>query len=117
MAAQTPIPDYPFTEAPASVELRFTLRGYDCSLVLKDVTGQSVLTRLDAAITHLEKIGSAPNATPAPATNGTAANGTPPMCPIHNSPMKLSRHGGWYCPAKILDDDGSGKPVYCKAKA
>lgn len=113
--AESPITEYPFTEAPASVELRFTLRGYDCSLVLKDVTGQGALTRLDTAITHLEKIGSEPNA-PAPATNGHAATGTAPICPTHGKPMKPSQRGGWFCPVKLLEDDGSGKPVYCKAK-
>lgn len=115
MAAQAPTQEYPFTEAPASVELRFTLRGYDCSLVLKDVTGQAALTRLDTAITHLEKIGSQPNA--APATNGHAATGTPPTCPTHGKAMKASQRGGWFCPAKLIEDDGSGKPIYCKAKA
>ena len=51
---------------------------------------------------------------------GTAAEtsgGGPPLCPIHNKPMKPSQHGGWFCPIKIADDDGSGQPVYCKATA
>ena len=41
----------------------------------------------------------------------------PPNCPAHNRPMKQSQRGGWYCTAKIADNDGTGKPVYCKQKA
>lgn len=44
-------------------------------------------------------------------------NGNPPMCPTHNKPMKAGQRGGWYCPTRIADDDGTGKPVYCKQKA
>lgn len=44
-------------------------------------------------------------------------SGSPPLCPIHNKPMKPSQHGGWFCPVKIAEDDGTGKPVYCKATA
>lgn len=123
MAAQSPVTDYPFTEAPASVELRFTLRGYDCSLVLKDITGQAVLTRLDGAISHLEKIGSQPTAhdaaTAAPATNGhaqAAFDSIAPTCPTHGKAMKQSQHGGWFCPVKVAADDGTGKAVFCKQK-
>jgi hypothetical protein len=43
--------------------------------------------------------------------------GGAPLCPIHKKPMKPSQHGGWFCPVKIAEDDGSGKPVYCKATA
>jgi len=40
----------------------------------------------------------------------------PPLCPVHNVRMKRSKYGGWYCPVKIADDDGTGKPVYCKQR-
>jgi len=46
----------------------------------------------------------------------TGGNGEEaPLCPTHNKPMKPSKHGkGFYCPVKIADDDGTGRPVYCK---
>ena len=51
------------------------------------------------------------------ATAAAPSDGGPPLCPTHKKPMKPSQHGGWYCPIKITEDDGSGKPIYCKAKA
>ena len=53
-------------------------------------------------------------------STGRTATGTPsatpsdaPTCPTHNKPMKQGKRG-WYCPVKIADDDGTGRPVYCK---
>lgn len=37
-----------------------------------------------------------PNPTPA-ATGAAPATGQPPMCPLHNRPMKVSNYGGWFC--------------------
>lgn len=51
------------------------------------------------------------------ATAPDSAPTTAPMCPTHNRPMKQSQRGGWYCTAKIVEDGGDGKPVYCKQKA
>ena len=50
--------------------------------------------------------------------NGEAngGNGNAPLCPTHSKPMKASKHGGWYCPVKIADDDGTGKPAYCRQR-
>ena len=48
---------------------------------------------------------------------GQVDPGTPPTCPVHNRQMKPGRNGGFYCSAKLLDDGGDGKPVYCKQKA
>lgn len=113
-----------FTEAPATASVRFILNDFDCALTLRDMTGAAVLTRLTGAIQYLTKIGAvpAPVKQPAPAAPGNSngnGNGStePPTCPIHQKTMLRSKHGGWYCPVRILDDDGSGKPVYCKAKA
>jgi len=50
-------------------------------------------------------------------SNGNSHNGTAPLCPTHGTPMKRSQHGsGWYCSTKIAEDDGTGKPVYCKQR-
>ena len=43
---------------------------------------------------------------------GNSAQGAP-TCPSHGKPMKQGKRG-WYCPVKIADDDGTGRPVYCK---
>lgn len=47
--------------------------------------------------------------------NGNGASAAP-MCPTHQTPMKPSQHGGFFCPTKVADDDGTGRPVYCKQK-
>ena len=44
----------------------------------------------------------------------TSASGDTPICPTHKSVMKRSQHGGWFCSVKVADDDGRGKPIYCK---
>ena len=48
--------------------------------------------------------------------NGQQVNGNAPLCSTHGKPMRQSQHGGWFCPVKIADDDGTGRPVYCKQK-
>ena len=42
--------------------------------------------------------------------------GDTPACPTHKTPMKRGKRG-WFCPVKLLDDDGTGRPVYCKCTA
>ena len=38
-----------------------------------------------------------------------------PMCPSHNTPMRLHKSGtAYFCPRKVADNDGTGKPAYCK---
>ena len=48
-----------------------------------------------------------------PAAPSTTATADAPTCPTHGCAMKQGRRG-WYCPTKILDDGGDGRPVYCK---
>ena len=50
------------------------------------------------------------------ASTSSGDNGKAPVCPTHGKPMQASKYGGWYCPVKIADDDGTGKAVYCKQK-
>jgi hypothetical protein len=118
-AAALPQPEIHFTEAPASVNLRFNYRGYNgIQLTLRGNTGLEVLGKLDGALNKLEGLGATP-ATGTPPRNADSGNGSAPMCPTHGTPMKPSkRGGGWYCTQKVAEtgggDDGS-KPIYCKA--
>ncbi len=51
-----------------------------------------------------------PEDTRQPVESSTADDDTPPICPVHNRPMKASRKpGAWFCTAKV--DDG-----YCDQK-
>ena len=109
------------SEAPVSWNTRYVdPRGYDCMLTLRGSDLKQVMTVATAALAAMAAQGCKPgtgHASPAAAigSNGTGAAG--PLCPVHKTPMKQSKHGGWYCPAKVAEDDGSGRPVYCKAKA
>jgi hypothetical protein len=127
------------SEAPVSWTVRYiTPEGFDAMLTLRGTDTKTVLTTAKQAVQSMAaagckpQIGSNGHTTPAtngaeigsnghttPATNGAeiGSNGQAvPTCPTHG-PMKQSKHGGFYCPAKIADNDGTGKPVYCKAKA
>lgn len=107
-------------EAPASVTVKVMYRGFDVMLTLRDIDGRAALGKLDAALGWFEAHG----ATPAPTYNSRPARqGAPigdtttaaaPVCPTHNRPMKPGRKGGFFCPTKIADDDGTGRPVYCR---
>ncbi len=107
-----------FSEAPASINLRFNYKGYNgVMLTLRGPSGLDVLQKLDAALAKLDAIGATPHTgTPPRSTHGSNENGSVPQCPQHG-PMKPSKHGGYYCPKKIAEDGGNGKPIYCKAKA
>lgn len=104
------------SEAPVSWNTRYIdPRGYDCMLTLRGDNLKAVMTTAMAALAAMAAQGCKPG-------NGHAAaigsNGQPaPICPTHGKPMKQSQRGGWYCPQRIAEDDGSGKPIYCKAKA
>lgn len=100
-----------WTEAPASATIRFALGGYDTMLTLRDDAGKELLDKVQAAISYLDGLGAQANG----GNGGNGASGAP-VCPTHGKPMKKSKFGGWYCPVKVADDDGTGKPVYCKQK-
>lgn len=100
------------TEAPASVTVKLAYRGHDVMLTLRGLDGRSVLGRLDAALTWLEQHG----ATPAPVGAGARAVAAAPTCPTHGGAMKAGKRGGWFCPVKIADDDGAGRPIYCRQR-
>jgi hypothetical protein len=105
-----------FSEAPASINLRFNYQGYNgIMLTLRAGSGLDVLAKLDGALIKLGKMG----ATPAGA-NGRAADPNAPLCPTHGTPGRKSTHGeGYYCPRKVAETGGGqdgSKPIYCKAK-
>lgn len=108
------------SEAPVSWTVRYiTPEGFDAMLTLRGTETKAVLTTAKQAVQSMAAAGCKPgNGHATPATNRASSDGqAAPMCPTHNKPMKQSQHGGWYCTAKIADNDGSGRPVYCKAKA
>jgi hypothetical protein len=109
-----------FSEAPASWNTKY-LRpdGFVCQLTLRAQDGADLLPKTDQAIEWLKAHDCKPMNGYKVSGQGngqSAANGNTPLCPTHGKPMKPSKYGGWYCPVKIADDDGTGKPVYCKQK-
>lgn len=108
-----------YQEAPASFNVRaISPAGYDVQLTLRSEEGAELMPRALAALAWLEQHGFRPTGKQAhPASNGHGPNGTgAPLCPTHGRPMKPSRHGGFHCTAKIADDDGTGRPLYCRQK-
>jgi hypothetical protein len=109
-------------EAPVSWTVRYqTPEGYDAMLTLRGSDVKAVMALAKTALKAMGEAGCKPQASrpAAPATaNGGNGNGeNAPLCPTHGKPMKKSQHGGgWYCPVKIAEDGGDGKPVYCKQK-
>ena len=104
-------------EAPASVTVKVLYRGHDVMFTLRGHDGRTVLGRLDAALTWLEQHGATPaTSTSSGSSTRPADSGPAPTCPTHGRPMKAGRKGGWFCPVKIADDDGAGKPVYCRQR-
>ncbi len=118
-SSPTTAPAVTFTEAPASLNLRFDYNGFKgIMLTLRASTGLDVLAKLDGALAKLDKMG----ATPAGGQGGERyaasaacppADANAPMCPTHGNgvgkDMDRSKHfAGWYCPNKM--QDGS----YCK---
>lgn len=110
-----------FTEAPASFNVKaISPQGYDIMLTLRDSDTANLMARVDGALSWLAEQGFNPTpqrySTNANASGQQGGNGGEvPLCPTHNKKMLASKHGkGFYCPVKIADDDGTGKPVYCK---
>ena len=105
-----------FSEAPASA----TVEAYDSSgrrwlLTTRAATTGELLTRLPVLTGWLDDHGWQARAS-GKASQGDAAPADAPLCPTHQKPMKPGKGGGWYCPTKLLEDDGTGKPVYCKQR-
>lgn len=111
--AALPATSATWTEAPASVNVRAHYRGFDVLLTLRADTGRDVLTRLGAALDWLEAHGATP--TTARPTSSPAPTDAP-VCPTHGRAMRQGRRGGWYCPERIAEDGGDGRPAYCRQR-
>ena len=119
-----------FNEAPTSFNVKaISPGGFDVMLTIRAAEGADLMPKALAALDWLTAQGftstrnghAAPSSSSSsPSTNGNgtqaAANGTAPICPAHGEQMKPSKYGGWYCPVKVADDGGDGKPVYCKQR-
>ncbi len=112
-----------FTEAPVSWNTRYiSSQGFDCQLTLRGSDPAQVLKQAAELLAKMEAAGVKPAgnghkcAAPVEAQGDAAQGEAAPMCPTHNKPMKASKSGGWFCPVKIAEDDGTGKPVYCKQR-
>lgn len=94
-------------EAPASATARMTSPGgVQWLLTLRDDTANGLLDKIGKLEPYLLEHGWTPDAQRS--ANGNGGDRT--LCPVHQKPMKESKFGGLYCPAK--NDDGT----YCKEK-
>lgn len=113
--AGTTAPAPTFAEAPASATLRtISPTGYDIMWTVRADSVKGLTERVAFLADWLGKQGYTP--TPARASSSTT-QGTgqaAPICPAHGKPMKQGKGGDWYCTAKLADDGGDGKPVYCR---
>jgi len=105
-----------FSEAPTQVQISTKRNGFSITLTLRDDDGAQLMPKLMQTLDWLATNGFEPADQVHNDAAGIApsATGDAPICPTHKSVMKHSQHGGWFCPVKIADDDGRGKPVYCK---
>lgn len=103
-------------EAPAAASVKVCdPDGREWILTLRTTTAAELLSR----VVFLGEWLTSHQWTPAaskPSTSTTAAAGDPPICPTHKRPMQRGRRG-WFCSARIADDDGTGKPAFCRQTA
>jgi hypothetical protein len=103
-------------EAPASATVKaLSANGFEVLFTIRDHDAAQLFTRLQSLVGYLEKSGYTPPAARGGKPKGpppmqAPADGSAPMCPTHQKPMKASQYGGWYCSHK--DDAG-----YCSQKA
>ena len=107
-------PSAPLPEAPASVNVRLMLHGYEVQVTLRGSDETQVLDRLAALLARYPRAAAAPPDEAPP--DVTAPAQTPPQasiptCPTHG-PMKSSTKapGTFYCTKKLYD--GS----YCQSR-
>lgn len=118
MSERTAVAGASLPEAPVSWTVRYkSTQGFDCMLTLRGADAAEVLRAAHALLERMAAAGVRPASESVANGNGNGADGEVPLCPTHKMPMKRSQHGGWYCPVKVADDDGTGKPVYCKQRS
>lgn len=104
-------------EAPASVTVKFSLKGFDTMLTLRDHSGYELLKKLETALDTLEKMGAEPTAHRQPATpqdNGQEPDGK--ICPLHSAKMTRREKQGdvWYS-HKAYSPDGA--EYWCRGES
>jgi len=120
LAAPVDTPPGALGEAPCSATVRVSWRGHELLLTLRGFDGAATLTRLGRALDWLEVQGATPATGPRGQGQAAAAGSSSsagPTCPTHGRAMKQGKRGGWFCPVKVADDDGAGRPVYCRQRA
>ena len=100
------------TEAPASVTVKATIRGYDVLFTLRDTSGRALLDKLMPLLDKLAELGATPAANGNGHGNGAGHGAETRVCPIHNAEMRKREKDGqvWYS-HKLAD--GS----YCRGGA
>jgi len=90
-------PTVPLPEAPASVNVRVVVAGYEVQWTLRDVDETRLAGRLAALLAQYPKEGTA-------SPSGAASAPQPPVCRFHG-PMKASSKapGSFYCTKKLHD--------------
>jgi hypothetical protein len=98
------------SESPNSFTVKCHDRnGYDSMFTVRADSSQEFMDRVTKLLAWLPTAGFTPTARRSPqSTNG--AQDAAPICNLHNRPMKPSKFGGHFCPAKLAD--GS----YCQEK-
>lgn len=97
-------------EAPLSITMRGTVAGVQGTLVtlrgwsMADIERQAseVKARLGACVEGLFDMPRPADQVSQPEPQAPAQDSTP-ICPAHQSPMRPSKYGGWYCPQAVGD--------------
>ncbi len=89
------------TEAPASLNIRYRLCGYDCMLTLRDSSGRDLLAKLSPVLDALDGMGATPNVGH---QNGNGHAETKP-CPVHPGEMlvKHAKNGQTWWSHQLAD--------------
>lgn len=104
-------------EAPHSTNTRFVDRdGYEWQWTIRTASVDEMIEQIaEVKAKVLSKYEPAGYHRRSTASGNGNGNGNAPICPTHGKPMKPSKkYSGWYCPEKVAEDGGDGKPVYCK---
>jgi hypothetical protein len=105
-------PKEPLSEAPISICMKGTLAGIAGTLVtlrgrdMDEVASRAAQVKARAAC--LAGMFDA-DADDAPSPEETPSETATPRCPDHDTPMRPSKYGGWYCPQAVGD-------TFCKVK-
>ncbi len=125
--------DSPLPEAAISITMRGTFAGMPGTLVtlrgwsMSEIAARAEQVKAQAAC--LAGIFEAPSAPAAPLDDDEDGDEdgdeevvsgfrstSPPLCPAHDTEMKRSKFGGWYCPQRIDDDEFCPEKIKPKAK-